>query len=82
MTWLVAYFNVGKVQELIQYDYAVAVDVKGVECRVEYVEGKVVIGLNELEVVAELFPGDLLILVLVISKVEELFDVIETDFSL
>ena len=39
------------------------------------------IGLNQLEIVAELFPSHLLIFVLIISQVEELFHVLKADFG-
>ncbi len=37
---------------------------------------------NELEIVAELFPGHLLIFVLIVSQVEKLLDIFEANFGL
>ena len=40
------------------------------------------IGLNQLEIIAELFPSHLLIFVLIVSQVEELLYVLQADFRL
>ncbi len=51
--------NVSKVKKLIKDYFLTSIHIKCVECRVEDVKLKVVIGFDELEIVTKLFPCNL-----------------------
>ncbi len=67
--------NVSEVKKLIKDYFLIPIHIKGVECRVEDVELKVVIGFNEFEIVTELFPCNLRVLVSIICQFEKLFNI-------
>lgn len=54
----------------------VFVEVEGVEGGVEDVEGEMMVGFDEFEVIAELGPSDMLVVILIVSQCEELFEIL------
>lgn len=76
VTWLVFNLNIGKVQELVNDDQTISIDVKGIEGRVQNVEGKGLLWFDQLEVITKLLPGDFLILILIVCELEEQLHVI------
>lgn len=64
-----------EVDELFEFDFAVFVEIEGIESGVEDIEGEVMIGFDEFEIIAEFGPSNMLIIVLVISQSEKLFEI-------
>ena len=65
-----------EVDELFEFDLTVFVEVEGVEGGVEDVEGEMMVGFDEFEVIAELGPSDMLVVILIVSQCEELFEIL------
>ncbi len=82
VTRFVFHLHLREVDELFQPDFAIAVDIKSIEGRVKDIECKFMVWFDELEVLEEPFPSDLLIFIFIISSAEKLFDVIVTNFWL
>jgi len=59
----------------------VFVEVEGVEGGVEDVEGEMMVGFDEFEVIAELGPSDMLVVILIVSQCEKLFEIILSDLG-
>ena len=80
MTGFVLDFHLWQIDEFIQLDLSVSIHIEGVECRVKYVKGELVIGFDEFEVIAKLFPCDFTIIILIVCKFEKSLKVGKTDF--
>ena len=74
-------FHFWQIDELIQVYLAVSIHIEGIERRVEDVKGKLMIGLDEFEVITKLFPCDFFIIILIVSMLEEELDILIGDFG-
>ena len=81
MTGFVFDFHFWQIDEFIQLNLTIPIHIEGVECRVEYVKGELVVGLDEFEVIAKLFPCDFAIIILIVCKFEKSLKVGKTDFG-
>jgi hypothetical protein len=76
-------FNVDfwEVHKLFKSYDSIFIEVECAKSRVEDIEGEVVVRFDEFKVVAKFFPSGLIILILVVSESEELFNILVGDFG-
>ena len=65
-----------EVNELFESDLTVFVEVEGIKSWVEDIEGEMMVGFDEFEVIAELSPSDMLVIILIVSQFEKLFEIL------
>jgi hypothetical protein len=75
-------FHFCQINEFLQHYLAVPVGIKSIESRVEDVEGELMVGFDEFEVIAKLFPCDFIIKILIVSMLKEKLDILERDFGI
>ena len=73
-------FHLRKIYKFFQFNFPIAIDIKGIESGVEDIERKVVIRLKNFEVIAELFPCNFTVSILIVCVPKEEFDIIVADF--